>query len=61
MKLAGTLAFAAVFAACVASAQGGEWRPKERWRGFNLTEMLNRDWDPESTGFEEEGGNFFFR
>ncbi len=50
MKPAGTLAFAAVFAACVASAQGGEWRPKERWRGFNLTEMLNRDWNPESTG-----------
>ena len=58
MKPAGTLAFAAVFAACVASAQGGEWRPKERWRGFNLTEMLNRDWNPDSHGFEEEDFRF---
>ena len=58
MKPVGTLAFAAAFAACVVSAEGGEWRPKERWRGFNLTEMLNRDWNPDSHGFEEEDFRF---
>ena len=29
-------------------------RPHVRWRGFNLTEMLNRDWNPDSAGFNEE-------
>ena len=58
MNRFGLLAVAAVFAACVASAEGCEWRPKERWRGFNLTEMLNRDWNPDARGFEEEDFRF---
>ena len=36
---------------------GGEvndGRPSKRWRGFNLTAMLNRDWNPLCAGFDEE-------
>ncbi len=36
---------------------GGEvadGRPGVRWRGFNLTEMLNLDWNPDAEGFKEE-------
>ena len=29
-------------------------RPSARLRGFNLIEMLNRDWAPDSRGFSEE-------
>ncbi len=60
MKRMAVLAVAAAIAVNLAYAESAEWRPKERWRGFNLTDMLSVDYTPDGA-FKDEDFAFMER